>query len=172
MDKAIINYFASTPRGEALNFDNLLKALPGITVRAGIVLVAMKGRAPPRILAVTDRHSKNVGFPKGIAESTDTSAEITALRELSEETGVVLRRPKVENTFVYFHNRYQELFIYLLVVVAGQPSVKAGPEIHTTEWLTLDELKEKKLSIPTRRVVSVLATYLRAARPPVSPRAA
>ena len=90
-----------------------------------------------RVLLVKGRKSKKWSFPKGHRESTDYSTLDCALRELKEETGLVLRN----NYLCVKKYKAAEYYIYSMPEESRILPYDTR-EIEDAGWFTFDEVKE------------------------------
>lgn len=90
-----------------------------------------------RVLLVKGRKSKKWSFPKGHRENTDYSTLECALRELKEETGLVLRN----NYLCVKKYKAAEYYIYSMSEESRLIPYDTR-EIEDAGWFTFDEVKE------------------------------
>ena len=95
------------------------------------------------VFIIQHKHSGYWGFPKGHAESDETSEE-AAFRELKEETNLELvhlirKEPlKEQYTFIMDRRRVFKQVSYFIAEVKGAIALQEG-EIHDGKWLALPE---------------------------------
>ena len=103
------------------------------------------------VLLVRGKRSKKWSFPKGHCKGNETDIEC-ALRELKEETGLVIKTP---------HSSYHKLRGggYFVFAIQGNPEVKIGDnwEIEKAEWWPLTNLP----TIDSNVDVSIFRTLMK-----------
>jgi 8-oxo-dGTP diphosphatase len=119
-------------------------AIKRVFSAGGIVIKTEDSK--PSVLVT--QHSKHKGwdFPKGHIEEGE-SAEIAALREVVEETGVKAEIvEKVGQTeYFYFENgeRIFKTVVYFLMKYTGDGEATTADEVSAMVWLAPDEVEAK-----------------------------
>lgn len=93
-------------------------------------------------LLVFESYSKCWSLPKGHMEAGETE-ELTALRELEEETGLTAKLDTSRSAAIEYpiSKVARKQVVFYLGEVAGEPRVRPG-EIETFKWVTAGELRD------------------------------
>lgn len=110
-------------------------------VSAGGVVYRRDGETI-KLLLIQDRYGK-IALPKGKMEARET-VEQTALREISEETGIAgkIISPLAQVHYDYkspVHGKVNKIVHYFLVEATGGATKVQIEEIRGAEWLTMHE---------------------------------
>ena len=127
--------------------------------RAGCILF---DDSTQKVLCVCNRASQKWGFPKGHQEKYESIREC-ALRELREETSVVLDFPSLHHARLISHKGRNKFF---LVHVPSAQSLRCldrhdENEISDIQWFTLDELAMLKISKVTKFCIDKVRSFCR-----------
>ncbi len=106
-----------------------------------------------------DRDGVTWTLPKGTPDPGET-VEQTALREVTEETGLEVRivapLPSIEYTFVQKGTRIHKTVHYFLMEPVGGDLSKHDHEFERVRWVSFDEAPEL-LTFPTERALVATA---------------
>ena len=127
--------------------------------RAGCILF---DDSTQKVLCVCNRASQKWGFPKGHQEKYESIREC-ALRELREETSVVLDFPSLHHARLISHKGRNKFF---LVHIASAQTLRCldrhdENEISDIQWFTLDELAALKISKVTKFCIDKVRSFCR-----------
>ena len=146
-----------------------------IVIRAGVILtrtVQKDGKDEIQFLILKGNNTYDSigkwGFPKGHMEPKDENDPIkTALRELEEETNIVIAREAVDSKNTFKIDRDTLIFYYidlkkdsLLVKIPEVLSVVDPEEIVQIKWATKQEI----MSIPENDKNSPMRQWLKRSR--------
>jgi 8-oxo-dGTP pyrophosphatase MutT (NUDIX family) len=146
-----------------MTLDQLRAHYPRYKIRCGVALV----RADERILFVKEKARGDFaggfyGFPKGCAEANEHDFETVALRELREETGIILNMRDIEGTprMITYHKYFHEIFIVFLTSSDDAIAVPDRREISECVWMSLDEIKKSTLPMSafTKSIIGCINT--------------
>src|ERR1700753_1368444 len=105
-----------------------------------------------KVLLTLSKISGKCGFPKGHSCSEDKFIYKTALRELKEETGIVLSREKLSRGHIRRNNTY-----YFVVsdndINLDEEGKKDETEIEEIGWFTLEQIKEMPITHHLRSIL-------------------
>ncbi len=107
-------------------------------IRAGVILECYGN-----YLVVQGKLSDKWSFPKGHRELDETAFE-TAMRELNEETGIVLKNPENFDKLITYYNSDYVYFYYTLNDIIIPPIINDKDEVKDVKWIHIDELKHYK----------------------------
>lgn len=127
--------------------------------RAGCILF---DDSTQKVLCVCNRASQKWGFPKGHQEKYESIREC-ALRELREETSVVLDFPSLHHARLISHKGRNKFF---LVHIPSAQTLRCldrhdENEISDIQWFTLDELASLKISKVTKFCIDKVRSFCR-----------
>ncbi len=95
----------------------------------------------------------NIGFPGGSVELEDKDCLDTAIREVSEEVGIELRRKNLVGELPMVSPLSVRLKVKpFLFTVGRKVPIKIGSEIEDVRWLDMRRLREGFSLIPSRRI--------------------
>ena len=83
------------------------------------------------------RYRDEVALPKG-KQQGDEAVELTALREVKEETGLQATVCGYAGSTHYFVGSVPKVVFYYLMEAAGEPQPRDTDEIEAVEWMTPD----------------------------------
>jgi 8-oxo-dGTP diphosphatase len=107
-------------------------------VRAGVIL-----ETNGKYLVVQGRLSGKWSFPKGHREKDEKPIQ-TAVRELEEETGIILESPENYKNVITFYNGNYVYFYYKLSSLITPLKIKDTNEVRDVKWVDISELKLDK----------------------------
>jgi 8-oxo-dGTP pyrophosphatase MutT (NUDIX family) len=124
---------------------------------AGGIVVRLEGGRPSLVAGLRrregDRHGGTWTLPKGTPNPGETVEE-TAIREVQEETGLVVRivapLPSIEYTFVQGGTRIHKTVHYFLMEATGGDLADHDHEFEEVRWIDFDEAP-RVLSFETER---------------------
>jgi 8-oxo-dGTP pyrophosphatase MutT (NUDIX family) len=128
---------------------------------AGGIVVRDAQSAPSLVVGMRRRDRDGVTWtlPKGTPDPGET-VEQTALREVTEETGLEVRivepLPSIEYTFVQKGTRIHKTVHYFLMAPVGGDLSKHDHEFERVRWVRFDEAPEL-LTFPTERALVATA---------------
>jgi 8-oxo-dGTP pyrophosphatase MutT (NUDIX family) len=103
-----------------------------LTACAGVIMKTLS-----RKYLVVKQNGGLYGFPKGHMNTSDKNLKATAIRELEEETGLVIKQ--IENDSRHYIVKNVTLFThYVLDIIPILSS--PNNEIESIHWLTLEEM--------------------------------
>lgn len=105
------------------------------------------------------------GPPKGTLEVADSSFLSAALRELREETAIVLlaEEGRIPTRFVAYHHYFREILILFMYVITSAEMLNVVPnqrEISECVWVTSDEAKKLPSAKCTNHILLALGGLL------------
>lgn len=116
----------------------------------------------PDLMILVSKHSQHHGwvFPKGLigdkVENRKESKEVTAVREVKEETGADAAIEKtltpVTFWFVFEGEKIKKTVYYFIMRFTGGDITKHDHEMEEVEWIDPSEV-EKRLTYPSDRKV-------------------
>ena len=102
--------------------------------RAGVILVC-----DDTYLVVQGRKSNKWSFPKGHRENNENALE-TAMRELEEETGIILDKNIMYTNIISYYNFDYVYYCFNVDNTIVSPCINDTKEIKKVEWVKLSEL--------------------------------
>ena len=102
--------------------------------RAGVILVC-----DDTYLVVQGRKSNKWSFPKGHREYNENALE-TAMRELEEETGIVLDKNIMYTNIITYYNFDYVYYCFNVDKTIISPCINDTKEIKKVEWVKIEDL--------------------------------
>ncbi len=117
------------------------------TSAGGLVLDRLSTSAYAVLISRIDRRNRQVwSFPKGHVEPGETF-EQTAVREVSEETGVSARvlslLGEIDFSFTIGENRIHKTVHHYLMIRVGGDLSDVDPEVDSVEWVPLRKVSDR-----------------------------
>lgn len=107
---------------------------------------------------INDKHFPgHWGVPGGGMEEGDESLEATAIREVSEEMGLLIKPLQIR-----YNNRYKDVVFIVLIAelvksVDFNEELTISDEVYNYAWVGLEDIKDKKFTPFTKeRIVEIL----------------
>lgn len=114
-----------------------------MTTKCGVIIY---NKTTKKYCLVFGRKSNKWGFPKGHQESNETD-EMTAIRELHEETGYELKNDiQFNKKFHVKNNVYFEIFLENDAQILKGSSIPDSVEIEKVNWFTVSEIENLGLA--------------------------
>jgi len=120
------------------------------------------------VFLIKHRHGRYWGFPKGHAEAGETP-QVTAARELKEETNLDVLRFLTGKTFMERYNfviegtRVFKRVYYFLAEVGGEVQLQKH-EVSDGVWLPLDQALQRLTHPEGRMILSQVSAFLNSNR--------
>lgn len=136
--------FLSTRKG--MGFQLVYKSsMPDLS--AGCILIKEN-----KVLLVLNKKSKMWGFPKGHSDPEDKFLYNTAIRELKEETNIILTKQQLSKGFI----RRNNTFYYVILIdkiVSNESEEKDTSEIENMAWFSVDEMVKLPITHHLRSIL-------------------
>ena len=139
---------------------------------AGGIVVRLEGGRPSLVAGLRrregDRHGGTWTLPKGTPNPGETVEE-TAIREVQEETGLVVRivapLPSIEYTFVQGGTRIHKTVHYFLMRPVGGDLARHDREFERVRWVHFEDARSLLTFDTERSLVETAAGSLAALGP-------
>jgi ADP-ribose pyrophosphatase YjhB (NUDIX family) len=93
-------------------------------------------------------------LPGGFVDPWET-AEECAVREVREETGVIIENPRyflsLPNSYLYRDITYSTLDLVLMAALDAPPPMKAADDLEEVIWIDRDEIPLAEIAFPSLR---------------------
>lgn len=132
----------------------------------GIVLEELSAGSRAALIGKLDRHGKLAWtLPKGHVEQGE-SLEVTAVREVAEETGLTAHvmgsLGSLDYWFVFEQRRIHKVVHHYLMVRDSGELDDSDPEVDTVDWVPVCELDDRLTYANERKILPLLHELLAA----------
>jgi 8-oxo-dGTP pyrophosphatase MutT (NUDIX family) len=150
----------------SLDLKNLSREYPNFNIRCGVILICEE---TGKVLTVREKARQDftgnvLGVPKGSVKRCDRDYLSAALRELREETGIVLRDAKIAGPeFIMFNHHFREImFLFPITTSAIIEPTPDAREISECCWMSIEEFKNDQSckSSYTQRLIANLYSLM------------